>query len=197
MSFKNSKRYIEIIDKIDFENKHDVEFVEDNEKCYPKELLYSIRMTEILDTVFPESSELLHVAARGQHIRRWTIARDEYPEGRTGYHQWRKALSDIHVELTRKLMLESNYTLEETNEVEEILRKKDLKQNPDSQLLQDVVSIVFLKYYALDFAAKHSDKNITDILIKVLRKMSDKAINKAKEVSPQAIIDALHQIQLK
>ena len=45
-----------------------------------KELVYSQRMTATLDEFEPTASEVVRLAARCQHIRRWTIPRATYPE---------------------------------------------------------------------------------------------------------------------
>lgn len=49
---------------------------------HPKELLYGRRMTEWLLRLRPDAGELLQIAARGQHIRRWEVPRDRYPPTR-------------------------------------------------------------------------------------------------------------------
>ena len=53
----------------------------------PKELLYARRMTEALDRFAPDASEAVRLAARCQHIRRWTTPRGRYPAGRGGYRR--------------------------------------------------------------------------------------------------------------
>src|SRR5207244_583577 len=62
----------------------------------PKELLYARRMTRWLDRLAPEASEALKLAARCQHIMRWSIPRGNYPMDRAGYHRWRSTLYDFH-----------------------------------------------------------------------------------------------------
>jgi hypothetical protein len=49
--------------------------------------------------MYPDASELLRIAARAQHIRRWNIPRNCYPEGRNGYNDWRKACREHHAAL--------------------------------------------------------------------------------------------------
>ena len=39
---------------------------------YPKELLYSQRMSAWLERLRPDASEVLRIAARAQHLERWT-----------------------------------------------------------------------------------------------------------------------------
>ena len=52
---------------------------------YPKEQIYGVRMMQWVERLEPEASDTLKIAARAQHIRRWEVARDTYPEGKAGY----------------------------------------------------------------------------------------------------------------
>ena len=61
--------------------------------------------------------------------------------------------------------------------VASLLRKEWLKRNPDAQLLEDVIGLVFLQHYLADFVAQHpqyDEAKFTDILQKTFRKMSPK-----------------------
>jgi hypothetical protein len=56
--------------------------------------------------------------------------------------------------------------------------KKNIKGNPDTQLLEDVTDLVFLEHYMLEFVSKHpdySEEKWIDIIRKTWHKMSDKA----------------------
>src|SRR5688572_10882180 len=64
----------------------------------PDAVLYARRMTDRLDAFAPEASEVVRLAARCQHIRRWEIPRGTYPMTRAGYHQWRTRLGAFHAE---------------------------------------------------------------------------------------------------
>lgn len=62
---------------------------------YPREVLYAQRMSAWLDKFAPGASEVLKLAARAQHIRRWAIPRSEYPMDRKGYDLWRTTLAPL------------------------------------------------------------------------------------------------------
>ncbi|TFH54365.1 MAG: DUF4202 family protein, partial [Candidatus Zixiibacteriota bacterium] len=56
--------------------------------------------------------------------------------------------------------------------------KKGIKENPDTQLLEDVTDLVFIEHYLLEFAGKHPDydeEKWLDIIRKTWKKMSDRA----------------------
>jgi len=56
--------------------------------------------------------------------------------------------------------------------------KKAIKENPDTQLLEDVTDLVFIEHYMLAFANKHPEYDAEkwlDIIRKTWNKMSDRA----------------------
>ena len=144
---------------------------------YPKELLYSKRMTAMLKHFEPDASEILQLSARCQHICRWKISRDNYPTDRVGYKCWRMELYKFHGEITGGIMREVGYDEEMIANVQALLRKEKLKTNPESQILEDVVGLVFLQYYLVDFVNKYShfeEEKLLNILRKTWKKMSEK-----------------------
>ncbi len=143
-------------------------------KSHPKELLYAQRMTEQLNTFAPDASEALQLTARCQHIRRWEIARDSYEMNREGYLRWRQSLKKFHAKKAREILEEVGYSQELIQKVGFLLEKKQLKKNAETQILEDVICLVFLEHYFEPFAAKHPEDKTIDILQKTWRKMSDK-----------------------
>lgn len=151
-------------------------------EAYPKELLYGQRMSDILSEFAPNASEALQLAARSQHIRRWEIPREAYPEGRKGYLLWRSNLNEMHAKIAGEIMAAKGYDDDTILAVQNLLKKKDLRKDADAQSLEDVACIVFLKYYFSEFAPKHDDEKIKSILMKTIKKMSDKGIDFAKNL---------------
>lgn len=162
------------IDRVNQEDPNQVSF--DN-KMVAKELIYGQQMTKCLNQHWPQSSEHLQIAVRAQHIKRWSIARSEYPINKSGYFAWRKALGKFHAEFTEQLMIESGFSKEDAAITGAIIRKEKLKSNPETQTLEDVACLVFLTYYFDEFAAKHSEEKIIRIVQKTWNKMSEKAQN--------------------
>lgn len=138
----------------------------------PDALLYGQRMTAECDRLFPDASDVLRIAARGQHIERWILQRSDYPEGRTGYLTWRRDLARHHAARVGGLMEAAGYDAAEVEEVGRMLRKEGLKRDPEVQRLEDVICLVFLTWYFAPFAAKHPDEKVQDIVQKTARKMS-------------------------
>lgn len=138
----------------------------------PAEVVYGERMTSALNGFRPGASEELRIAARGQHVRRWTSPRSDYPEGRVGYLKWRTDLKRFHGETLAEIMTVNGYGEASIEKVRSLISKKGLKQDPDAQALEDVVCLVFLEHYFSAFAAKHSEDKVVDIVRKTWRKMS-------------------------
>jgi hypothetical protein len=140
---------------------------------YPKELLYSQRMTRKLLQFDPNASKALQISVRGHHICRWKIGRKEYPMDRVGYLKWREELKKMHASTTGEILEKVGFDEQFVDRVEKIILKKLIKKIEESQTLEDVICLVFLDYYFDEFAAKHTDEKIIDILKKTWVKMSD------------------------
>ncbi|MGC1205008.1 MAG: DUF4202 domain-containing protein [Flavobacteriaceae bacterium] len=159
---------------IDKKNSEDVNTFQVSGLEYPKELLYSQRMTRKLLQFKPNASKALQIAARAHHICRWKIARNEYPMDRVGYLKWRETLKKMHAELTAEILETVGFDQQFIDRVSFLINKKRIKKNEETQILEDTICLVFLDYYFEEFATKHSEEKIIDILKKTWIKMSDK-----------------------
>jgi hypothetical protein len=136
-------------------------------------LSYGQRMTEELARLVPDASDVLQIAARGQHVERWLLPRSDYPEGKTGYLEWRREQGRRHGQRVAGIMAEAGYPQADCDRVGVLLRKEGLKRDPDVQALEDVICFVFLRWYFADFAAERDAASTLDIVQKTARKMSD------------------------
>jgi hypothetical protein len=149
---------------------------------YAKELLYAQRMTRKLLQFNPNASKALQIAARAQHICRWKIARNEFPMDRVGYLKWRETLKKMHANTTAEILEQVGFDEQFQDRVKKIILKKLIKKNEEAQALEDVICLVFLDYYFDEFAAKHSDEKVVDILQKTWVKMSPKGHDAALQL---------------
>ncbi|MDP2562051.1 DUF4202 domain-containing protein [Psychrobium sp. 1_MG-2023] len=168
---------------IDLANQQDPNRELDSGIEQPKEWLYGLRMSACLKEFEPNASEALQIAARAQHIKRWSIARSQYPLGRKGYNDWRQALGRYHAEEAMGIALQVGYTNEEVAAIGRMLRKEKLKRDPEVQALEDVICLVFLTFYFTDFAAKHSEEKIIRIVQKTWAKMSERGQEEALKLT--------------
>ncbi|MDH5613145.1 MAG: DUF4202 domain-containing protein [Gammaproteobacteria bacterium] len=166
-------------DLIDQANSEDPNMVTDSDnKEWPKELLYSHHMSDMLERFAPETDEAMKLAIRAQHIQRWKSPRSNYPMDRKGYHQWRTALYTFHADTLAALMAQAGYTQDSLDRIKLAVGKKELKKNPDTQLVENIAALVFIEHYMLEFAGKHPEYDETkwiDIIRKTWRKMSEPA----------------------
>ena len=153
-----SERFERAIERFDAANAKDPnrESVDGVEQ--PKELLYARRMTACLESFGPDAPEPVRLAARCQHIRRWTRPRTDYSEGRDGYRRWRTDLAQFHATTAAGILRGVGYDDSTVARVESLLRKERLKVDADVQLLEDVICLVFLEHYLFDFAPKHDSR---------------------------------------
>ncbi len=177
MSQKQST-YDRALALIDAANSDDPNQVSADGKDWPKELLYSERMSDMLERYNSDADEAMKLAIRSQHIERWKSPRNAYPMDRIGYLKWRKDLYKIQANTAAELLLEAGYGEEVIGRVRNAVAKKNIKGNPDTQLLEDVTDLVFLEHYLLAFVAKHpdySEQKWIEIIQKTWNKMSDDA----------------------
>ncbi len=165
-------RLAEIFCQIDDANARDPNLEPATGGSMPAALLYGQRMTEVLDAFAPGASEALAIAARGQHIERWLRPRADYPEGREGYLTWRRDAARYHATRVTALMQSCGYDAATCQRVADLMRKKGLKTDPDTQTLEDVACLVFLKWYAGAFSQKHALDRVLPIVKKTAVKMS-------------------------
>ncbi|MEP0369121.1 MAG: DUF4202 domain-containing protein [Cyclobacteriaceae bacterium] len=172
-----------VLEAIDEINAQDPNLeVSEGEKI-PKELLYGQRMSAALKAFHENASEILQIAARGQHIRRWDIPRSDYPMDRKGYLQWRTQLKMMHASIIEEIMKKHSYSEGEIKIAKDLLMKKGLKSNRDAQTLEDVICLVFLKYYIDDFAKGKEEDKMISILQKTWGKMSENGHKAAQRLS--------------
>jgi Domain of unknown function (DUF4202) len=161
-----------VIAAIDAANRCDPNCIEVDGRSEPTELVYGRRMTATLARVAPEASEHLRIAARGQHIERWTSPRKRYPEGRAGYLRWRNELKEFHARRVGEIMASAGYGMDDIARVGSLVRKERLKADREAQLLEDVACLVFLEHYLRDFTTKTDPEKLAGILGKTWKKMS-------------------------
>jgi hypothetical protein len=160
-------------------NSEDPNRIPDAGELRPREVVDAERLVRWVLRIAPEASEALRLAAHCQHLERWKIPRSSYPEGRTGYLQWRKELGRFHAARSIEILRDVGYGEDTIERVRAINQKKSLKLDADVQAMEDALCLAFLEHEIDEFAAKHPDDKIVDILGKTWRKMSDRGHSEA------------------
>lgn len=143
----------------------------------PKERAHAEMMTRWVRTLAPGCSDEQLIAARAHHLRRWAIPRDSYPRDRAGYLRWRSALRRQHATEVAAIMGEAGYDAAAIERVQAIVRKQGLGRDPEVQVHEDALCLVFLEtqFDAL-VAQLDDDDKMVDILRKTAAKMSPAAL---------------------
>ncbi|TDE31219.1 MULTISPECIES: DUF4202 domain-containing protein [Flavobacterium] len=170
-------------DWIDAKNAQDPNIEIYQSKRYPKELLYSNRMYQRLMSFYPEASEEVQIASKAQHICRWEVARESFPMDRVGYLKWREDLKKFHANTTAIILKKAGYSEEFIARVSFLIEKKLLKKDTETQLLEDVICLVFLEYYLDPFVHKHDREKLKNIILKTWNKMSEKGHQEALKIN--------------
>lgn len=152
-----------------------------NEK-YPKEILYANWLTHWIEKLNPIVSDSLRLASRCQHLKRWAIPREQYAIGLKGYMQWKKELLNFHAEESEKVLISLGIERTLIERVKVINLKKDIKNNPEVQTMEDALCLVTLEFQLEDFSLKHDDEKIITIIKKSWVKMSEPAKILAKSI---------------
>jgi len=138
----------------------------------PWSVHYHARLAHWVRRFDPNASLPLRLAAACQHIRRWTVPRDDYEAGRRGYRKWRSDLAQMHARTAREVLEEVGLEAATITRVETLVRKVGLARDPDVQLFEDAICMVFFELDYADLVTKHDDAKLVDILRRTWDKMS-------------------------
>lgn len=165
-------RFAEAIRRFDEENARDPNTIEVDGQRLPRELVYARWLSEWVVRLCPQAGEALRLAARCQHLRRWEIPRESFPMDRAGYLRWRTTLQRFHAEQSGRILREVGYPEEMVRRVQELNLKKGLPHDPEMQVLEDALCLVFLEHQLEDLAAKTSEEKLLNALARSWKKMS-------------------------
>lgn len=138
----------------------------------PQALLYGQRMTAEQDMLYPDASDPLRIACRGQHIERFLLPRDAYPMDRPGYLAWRTEQGRRHAARIAGIMRDAGYGDEDIRHTDKMLTKQGIKRDEEVQAMEDVACFTFIRWYLGPFAEGRDPDELQRIVEKTARKMS-------------------------
>lgn len=166
-------RFERAVAAIDAANAEDPNTIAVDGEERPKELTHAEMVTGWVRQLVDEPSEELLLAARAHHIRRWSIPRSTYPDGRSGYLRWRRTLHEQHADDVGRILDEVGYAAEAIERVRALVRKRDLRRgDPEAQALEDALCLVFIETQFHDVAERLDDERMVGVVVKTLAKMS-------------------------
>jgi hypothetical protein len=161
---------------IDAANADDPTTIDVRGQVRPKELAHSELMSEWVDRLDPEAGDAQRLAARAHHLRRWSMPRSSYPEGRAGYLRWRTALKKQHAIEVGEILVAVGYDAGTIEQVQRIIRKEGLGHDPAVQTHEDALCLVFLETQLAELVDGQGEEKMVDIIQKTAKKMSDRAL---------------------
>jgi hypothetical protein len=93
---------------------------------------------------------------------------------RIGYLKWRTTLYKFHADEAAGILRGVGYDEPTIARVASLVRKEQIKSDPDAQTLEDVICLVFLENYFAEFAAGHDEDKVINILRRTWKKMSER-----------------------
>ena len=170
----DAQRYHAAIAAIDSANADDPATLLVDGVPRPKEQTHAEMMTSWALRLQPDASEILLLAARAHHLRRWMIPRDVFPDGRGGYLRWRRALHHVHAELAAAILEQHGYRRAEVERVYALIAKEPLLQQGDeeAQTLEDALSLVFFDTQLDATLADLDERQQRRVVGRTWRKMS-------------------------
>jgi hypothetical protein len=179
-------RFQRAIEAIDAANADDPHTIEVRGVVGSKELAHAELMTEWLARLDPSADEAQRLAARAHHLRRWTLPRSSYPEGRAAYLRWRTALKQQHADEVAAILAEVGYDDATIERVRCIIRKEGLGTDPAVQTHEDALCLVFLETQLASTVDDLGDEKMLDVIRKTARKMSDRALGLVDDLPMRA-----------
>ena len=163
---------------------------------HPLALVHGQYAVEWVQHLHPAPSELLLLAARAHHLRRWELPRSRYPEGKAGYHRWKRDQRARHADDVAALLGPAGYSDDEIAQVQSWIRRDQLANDPGSQAVEDAACLVFIETQLADVATKLEHDHLVDVIRKTAKKMSPSALAAVGtlplgEVEQRLLADAL------
>ena len=169
---RDPARFKEAIRRFDAENAADPNTEMVDGALHPRELVYAKRLSDWVLKLCPNPSEELRLAARCQHICRWTIPRSAYPMDRAGYLHWRNELKSFHARKAGEILRQTGYPEDAIVRVQDLNLKKNFPKDPDSRVLEDALCLVFLQYQFAELAGRTADDKMINAVRKSWKKMT-------------------------
>jgi len=190
-------RFEAALRRFDEENARDPNPERAGGAAQPRELLYAQWLSEWVLKLCPEASEELRLAARCQHICRWTVPRDSYPMTRAGYLKWREGLKQFHARRAGEILREVGYPEEVIARVQSLNLKKGFPNDAEGRVLEDALCLVFLERQFDALARKTAEDKMINALQKAWKKMSPAGQAAALELHYTPLQRALLEKALK
>ena len=138
----------------------------------PLALVHGELAAEWVGVLSPDAGELVSLAARAHHLRRWELPRTQYAAGRAGYLQWKRDQRKRHAGDVGALLAGVGYEPDDIVQVQAMV----LRQGPGGQLVEDAACLVFIETQLAAVAAQLDHDHLVQVIRKTAKKMSTAAL---------------------
>lgn len=166
---------------IDVANADDPNTLEVDGVVWPQAQYQGMRASYWLSRLSPDAGLDVGLAARAHHLRRWTVDRSSYPEGRAGYHRWKRDARDAARQAIADVLTPVGIDTATVERVGALVDRDGLGRDAGTQLVEDVACLVFLETQYDDLIERLGEDKVADAVRKTLRKMSAESIAIAGE----------------
>jgi hypothetical protein len=142
----------------------------------PLAQIQGVRASAWLARLSPNPPDAVALAVRAHHLRRWTVDRASYPEGRAGYHRWKRAAKEVHASALTEVLAGCGIEPPVLVRAQELVQRIGLGTDPETQLIEDCACLVFLETQYETLIAKIGREKVVDAVRKTVKKMSPAAI---------------------
>ena len=159
----------------------------------PLALVHGELAAEWVGVLSPDAGELVSLAARAHHLRRWELPRTQYAAGRAGYLQWKRDQRKRHAGDVGALLAGVGYEPDDIVQVQAMV----LRQGPGGQLVEDAACLVFIETQLAAVATQLDRDHLLDVIRKTANKMSPAALAAVSsmplgEVERSLLVEALN-----
>ena len=159
----------------------------------PLALVHGELAAEWVGVLSPDAGELVSLAARAHHLRRWELPRTQYAAGRAGYLQWKRDQRKRHAGDIGALLAGVGYEPDDIVQVQAMV----LRQGPGGQLVEDAACLVFIETQLAAVATQLDRDHLLDVIRKTASKMSPAALAAVSsmplgEVERSLLVEALN-----
>jgi hypothetical protein len=168
-----SPRYDAAVAAIDQANADDPNSVEVRGQRVALALIHGRLAAEWIEQLVDDLDEILLLAARAHHLRRWELRRDSYPSGRAGYLRWRRDQKIRHATDVAAILEACGYEQAEIERVQRLIRREPVD---GAQAVEDAACLVFIETQLASFAERTDHALTIDVIRKTARKMSPRGL---------------------
>lgn len=154
----------------------------------PLALVHGELATQWIEQLVANPSDELVIAARAHHLRRWELARADYPEGRAGYLRWRRDNKQVQADAVVDIVGRHGFGQASADRIAELVLRRGLGSDEETQALEDAACLAFLDTQFDSMVAKLGHDHMVTVVARTLKKMSPAAIALAADItlSPEA-----------